>query len=261
MEPYIGSNKLATYLHPGPNGPFLEFQSEPLKPPSPKTSALRHHNPSLIDLSAFNCLCERLTHNNSSPNSSPYKPFITPSDLLFCIPPLLPPLNCPTNPKLTNIPETTASPISSVDDCSPNVSSYDSTPYSSPKVKHVVQQNSPMDLCLNKDSTVTTNNHPNRIIHENGSTTSRKKTSHSSTNGESNIKPTPLMIPIPTHTSPILHRLLTSPPKNTDTSSVRSTNTTDLLDNENNKSPQYRPRFSPFYAADGKSRTNGGFHR
>lgn len=261
MEPYIGSHKLATYLHPGPSGPFLEFKSEPLKPPSPTTSALLHHNPSLIDLSTFNSLCERLTANNPTLNSSPFKPFITPSDLLYCISPAL---NHHIHPKLANIPETTTSPISSVADCSPNVSSYDSTPYSSPKAKHAVRDNSPIDLCLNKDLSITTNNHT-RIIKETQSTTNRRKSTHSSKkssiNGEVDVKPVPLMLPRPSHTSPILHRLLTSPPKITDTSSVRSNHPTDPLDNENNKSPQYRPRFSPFYTADSKSRTNGTSHR
>jgi len=157
MDQYIGSHKLATYLHPGPSGPFLELKNEPMKPPSPSTSALLQHNPSLIDLCTFNSLCQRLVENNPTPNTSPYKPFITPSDLYFCIPPITQndsssPETNGTDTKSNLIPESTASPISSVGDCSPNVSSCPSTPYSSPKVKHFLQQNSPLDLCVTKDS-------------------------------------------------------------------------------------------------------------
>jgi hypothetical protein len=156
MDQYLGSHKLATYLHPGPSGPFLEFKNEPVRPPSPSTSALLQHNPSLIDLCTFNSLCQRLVESNSTPNSSPYKPFVTPSDLYFCIPPFEPP-ECNSTPKLV---ESTASPISSAGECSPNVSSCASTPYSSPKVKHLLQQNSPIDLCVTKDSPLSmTNKH------------------------------------------------------------------------------------------------------
>jgi hypothetical protein len=160
MDQYIGSHKLATYLHPGPSGPFLELKNEPMKPPSPSTSALLQHNPSLIDLCTFNSLCQRLVENNPTPNTSPYKALVTPSDLYFCIPPIKennyspPPMN-DTNIKSNPIPESTTSPISSVGDCSPNVSSCVSTPYSSPKVKHLIQQNSPLDLCVTKDSSST----------------------------------------------------------------------------------------------------------
>jgi hypothetical protein len=174
-DQYIGSNKLATYLHPGPSGPFLELKNEPMKPPSPSTSALLQHNPSLIDLCAFNSLCQRLVETNSTPNTSPYKPFITPSDLYFCIPPD----DYDTNIKSNPIPESTTSPISSVGDCSPNVSSYASTPYSSPKVKHLLQQNSPLDLCVTKDSPATMVN-KHRLSNEYISTcelSGKKKTS------------------------------------------------------------------------------------
>jgi hypothetical protein len=74
------------------------------------------------------------------------------------------------------------------------------------------------------------------------------------TNGEYDTKKNPP--PIITkynHTSPILHRLLTSPTKLNETS-VPS-NQIDPLDNENNKSPQYRPRFSPFYIPETKNNT------
>jgi hypothetical protein len=159
MDQYIGSHKLATYLHPGPSGPFLELKNEPMKPPSPSTSALLQHNPSLIDLCTFNSLCQRLVENNPTPNTSPYKPFVTPSDLYFCIPPITQNDSSPetngTDTKSNLIPESTTSPISSAGDCSPNVSSCPSTPYSSPKVKHLLQQNSPLDLCVIKDSPTT----------------------------------------------------------------------------------------------------------
>ena len=153
MDQYIGSHKLATYLHPGPSGPFLELKSEPMKPPSPSTSALLQHNPSLIDLCTFNSLCQRLVENNSTPSTSPYKPFVSPSDLYFCIPPKTQ-TDCSTEPIK---PEPTGSPISSAGDCSPNVSSCSSTPYSSPKVKHTIQQNSPLDL----SATIITKQEPN----------------------------------------------------------------------------------------------------
>jgi hypothetical protein len=166
MDQYHGSHKLATYLHPGPSGPFLEFKNEPMKPPSPSTSALLQHNPSLIDLCTFNSLCQRLVENNSTPNSSPYKPFITPSELCFCIPSLT---ETDYNP-IPKLAESTTSPISSVGDCSPNVSSCASTPYSSPKVKHLFQQNSPIDLCVTKESPLTMINKHRTSNNENTST-------------------------------------------------------------------------------------------
>jgi len=55
------------------------------------------------------------------------------------------------------------------------------------------------------------------------------------------------------HTSPILHRLLTSPTKLNETSVL--TNQNDFIDNDNNKSPQYRPRYSPFYKPETKHNT------
>jgi hypothetical protein len=166
MDQFIGSHKLATYLHPGPSGPFLELKNEPVNPPSPSTSALLQHNPSLIDLCTFNSLYQRLAENSpSSNNTSPYKQFVTPSsDLYFSIPPM-PQIECPQ--QSTNMPDTTASPISSAGECSPNVSSCTSTPYSSPKVKHLLQQNSPLDLCLTKDYTseITKKHRPNASSH------------------------------------------------------------------------------------------------
>ncbi|CAF5204627.1 unnamed protein product, partial [Rotaria magnacalcarata] len=51
------------------------------------------------------------------------------------------------------------------------------------------------------------------------------------------------------HTSPILHRLLTSPTKINENS--QSSNQKDPVDNDNNnKSPQYQPRYSPFYVPE-----------
>ena len=169
MNPYFGSRKLETYLHPGPTGPFLEFNNEPMKPPSPSTSALLHHNPSLIDLCTFNSICQQLNENSStssSSSSSSHKPYLTSSDLYFCIPPMSQyDSSHQTNDssaKSNLISDSTTSPISSVGDCSPNVSSYGSTPYSSPKVINHIQQNSPLDLCISQDSpTIIRNNNPN----------------------------------------------------------------------------------------------------
>ncbi len=178
MDQFLGSHKLATYLHPGPSGPFLEFTHEPLKPPSPLTKALLQNNPSLLDICTFNCLCQRLVETSSSSssnnNTSPYKPFVNPSELLFCMPP---PINAPgfpshphgmfhtpsfvdLDPKIRVSPVRTTSidipyipplpntsPISSAGDCSPNVSSSSSTPTSSPSKQHY-----PLDLCVVKDS-------------------------------------------------------------------------------------------------------------
>lgn len=155
MDQYIGSPNLATYLHPGPSGPFLELNNEPLKPPSPSTSALLQHNPSLIDLCKLNSICQRIVENSSSTN----KQFSNSSDLYFCIPPVTQidssPQTTDSNTKSNIVSESTASPISSAGECSPNVSSNASTPYASPKVKSLIQQNSPMDLCVTKDSTAT----------------------------------------------------------------------------------------------------------
>ncbi len=72
-------------------------------------------------------------------------------------------------------------------------------------------------------------------------------------NGEVDTKKTQTTIIKHNHTSPILHRLLTSPAKFNEIS-VPS-NQIDPLDNENNKSPQYRPRFSPFYIPETKHNT------
>ena len=72
-------------------------------------------------------------------------------------------------------------------------------------------------------------------------------------NGDSETKKIQSTIVKHSHTSPILHRLLTSPTKLNEPSV--SSNQPDLLDTMNNKSPQYRPRFSPFYIPD--SKTNG----
>ena len=73
------------------------------------------------------------------------------------------------------------------------------------------------------------------------------------TNGEHDTKKNSSTVAKLNHTSPILHRLLTSPTKLNETS-VPS-NQPDPLDNENNKSPQYRPRFSPFYTPETKNNT------
>jgi hypothetical protein len=246
MEQYCGTPKLATYLHPGPTGPFLELKNEPMKPPSPSTSALLQHNPSLIDLCTFNSICQRLVENSSTSNTSPYKPLVTPSDLFFCLPTMtqIDDSN-ETDTKPNIIPDTTASPISSAGECSPNVSSCTSTPYSSPKVTHTLQQNSPLDLCVTKDSY-------------------KLPTKIEITNGHDDIKPIKEEI----HTSPILHRLLTSPSKLNDNlvpsnqnDNVVSSNQNDYVNNDNNKSPQYRPRYSPFYKPETKNLTKDNFNK
>lgn len=166
MDSYVDSNKLATYLHPGPTGPFLELKNEPLKPPSPITSALLRHNPSLIDLCTFNSLCERLMENSSSPNQLPYKPLLNPSELYFCLPPVTK-LDCSEHPpdtsmKLTVPPETVSSPITSAGECSPNVSSYSSTPYASPKPEQHGRSDSPFDPSLIRVCSIIQDNHHQR---------------------------------------------------------------------------------------------------
>ncbi|UJR20979.1 hypothetical protein I4U23_024085 [Adineta vaga] len=250
MDQYIGSHKLApyTYLHPGPSGPFLELKNEPMKPPSPSTSALLQHNPSLIDLCTIN-LYERFSENNSTPNTSPYKSYRSPSNLYFCIPSMTQTdYSSDTNDSNTKsnvIPDTTASPISSAGDCSPNVSSCTSTPYSSPKVRHAFQQNSPLDLCAIKDL-------PLPIINQ------QRLSIENKFNDElpiidSMIKTEQTSIETITkhsHTSPILHRLLTSPTKINESPAVQNTTEPIENDNNNNKSPQYRPRYSPFYTGE-----------
>ncbi|CAF1055971.1 unnamed protein product [Rotaria sordida] len=258
MDQYIESPKLATYLHPGPSGPFLELNNEPIKPPSPSTSALLQHNPSLIDLCTFNSLCQRLVENSSTSNTSPYKPFVNPSDLYFCIPPMTQieysPKTNDSNTKSNIISDSTASPISSAGDCSPNVSSYTSTPYSSPKVKNLFQQNSPLDLCVTKDIPTIKHRHSSENISNyelSDFVNKPEKSSIDNTNSQydnKNIKP---IITKHSHTSPILHRLLTSPTKPNENISVSNQN--DYIDNVNNKSPQYRPRYSPFYVPDTKT--------
>lgn len=169
MDSYIGQNKLATYLHPGPTGPFLELKSEPTKPPSPITSALLRHNPSLIDLCTFNSLCERLMENSSSSSPSPssshssYKPLVNPTELNFLLPPVTK-LDCTEHSPVTSIksinpPETPASPITSVGECSPNVSSYSSTPYASPKQELDDQSDSPLVESNMKVCSIIQDNH------------------------------------------------------------------------------------------------------
>lgn len=212
MDQYIGSQKLATYLHPGPTGPFLEFNNEPLRPPSPSTSALLQHNPSLIDLCTFNSLCQRLVENSSTNPTSPYKPILTPSELFFTISPLNEPDFQQTVSK-SDLPTSPA--VSSAGDCSPNVSSCASTPYSSPQIKQLFAQNSPLDLSSAMPPKET-------IIID----TKLLQTNHS---------------------SPILHRLLASP--------TNKSSQIDTSENENVKSPQYRPRFSPYYNHEAKTST------
>jgi hypothetical protein len=79
------------------------------------------------------------------------------------------------------------------------------------------------------------------------------KVEKTSTNGQYDNKNVIQTITKQSHTSPILHRLLTSPAKLNETSIL--TNQNDYIDNDNNKSPQYRPRYSPFYVPETKNNT------
>ena len=220
MDQYIGTPKRATYLHPGPSGPFLELNNEPLKPPSPVTAALLQHNPSLLDICVFNSLCQRLVENTSPTSSPSYKPIVTPSDVPYTVSPISPPEYSQPISK----PEPTTSPISSAGDCSPNVSSCTSTPYSSPKIKHLFQQNSPLDLSATILPRESISNERSPLITD-----------------------TKLPFNNFSYASPILHRLLTSP-----TAKPTSSNNSisEPLENENNKSPQYQPRYSPYYSPE-----------
>jgi len=264
MDSYIGQNKLATYLHPGPTGPFLELKSEPTKPPSPVTSALLRHNPSLIDLCTFNSLCERLMENSSSSSPSPssshssYKPLVNPTELNFLLPPVTK-LDCTEHSPVTSIksinpPETPASPITSVGECSPNVSSYSSTPYASPKQELDDQSDSPLVESNMKVCSIIQDNHQQL---NSTSKTGNCETADSSIKKESTSISNPRRDSFPFEsksksvkttsnrsslTSPILHQLLTSPTKLNDLLS-----TTNQNDFDPPKSPQYRPRFSPHY--------------
>ncbi|CAF1340535.1 unnamed protein product [Adineta steineri] len=257
MDEYMGSHKLATYLHPGPSGPFLELKNEPMQPPSPGTTALRQHNPSLLDLCTLNCFCQRFVENTSSSNAShtsPCKQLLSQSDVYFCIPSMTETdcsseVNDSNNTKSNVISDSTASPISSAGDCSPNVSSCASSPNSSPKVKPVRQQNSPLDLCVTKDSTLT-------IINKQECNTDSKSNSEiTDVVIKVEKKPPTDLVTKHSHISPILHRLLTSPTKlNESISLVQNQNDSINNNNEdNNKSPQYRPRYSPYYVAESKT--------
>jgi len=110
MDQYIGSNKLATYLHPNSSDPFIEIKTESSKPPSPD----------LIDIRAFNSYYQQLVETSSSSSSSSsnissHKPFVSSSE-------------------------------SEENDCTTNLS----TPTSSPKIKHIVPDNS-FDQCISND--------------------------------------------------------------------------------------------------------------
>jgi len=109
MDQYIGSNKLATYLHPNSSDPFSEIKTECIKPSSPD----------LIDIREFNSYYQQLVETSSSSSSSnisSHKPFVSSSDF-------------------------------EENDCKTNLS----TPISSPKIKHFVQENSSFDQCISSD--------------------------------------------------------------------------------------------------------------
>ena len=283
MDRHLGSHKLATYLHPGPSGPFLEFNNAPMKPPSPTTTALLQHNPSLIDLCTFNSFYHQLAENSSASNITPCKSFVNSSDFYFYIPPMTQ-IDCSdhgtneSNSKSSNmISDSAASPISSAGECSPNVSSYASTPYSSPKLSNARQHNSPLDLCVTKGttSTITVRDHYDNENTPKCELSGRnvklsctsisfefnfiknvvsqvKKSSMDATNDQYSEKKSNKPTNKQSHASPILHRLLTSPRKSTEmtSSSIQS----DSTDNEKDKtSPQYRPRYSS-HTSESKSR-------
>jgi hypothetical protein len=109
MDQYIGSNKLATYLHPNSSDPFSEIKTESIKSPSPD----------LIDIREFNSYYQQLVETSSSSSSSnisSHKPFVSSSDF-------------------------------EENDCKTNLS----TPISSPKIKHFIQENSSFDQCISSD--------------------------------------------------------------------------------------------------------------
>lgn len=286
MDQYIGPYKSATYLHPSPSGPFLELKSEPMKPPSPVTSALLQHNPSLIDLCTFNSLCERFMENSPSSSTSPYKPFINPTELYFCLPPI-PKLDYSQqlheNPSKVNVPAViTALSISSASECSPNVSSNTSTPYSSPKVKHLLQEPSPLDRYTARNdprSNSTSQSDACRVSGtrsnddrsepliafvldlvdkvEQMSETSSDRTRDwlSKDAKERKLKAIPSK---PCHTSPILHRLLATPSKLSEI--LLSDHLNDSIANDQHPSPNCRPRSPPLHASHRSKKSKSSSH-
>jgi hypothetical protein len=156
MDQFVGSNKLATFLHPNPTDPFLELKTEPENLPSPSTSPLLQHNPSLIGFCTFNSLYQRLVEPSSPSNTLSHKPFLTSSDLYFHMPPvsqiscsdhsngmLIPSSNSVENNKPTVSMSLSSnfatSPISLASESCP------STPVSNPQVNHITQQISSND--------------------------------------------------------------------------------------------------------------------
>lgn len=224
------SHNLATYLHPGPGGPFLEIDNEPLKPPSPVTSALLQNNPSLLDLCTFNSVCERYMENNSSPDAGPFKPLVSPSDLYFCLEPTFKSEETSSYSdkarKIDGQSEIVNSPISSVGDCSPNVSSYSSTPCSSPSVNHLVQTES--TLTKANQNEIKTN------ISEDSTKKKRKRSTEK----------------IVAEKSPILRSILLSE-QNSDKRSLNHSS-----NDERDRSPEYVARYSPDYISKNPTETS-----
>ena len=231
----MDSSKLATYLHPSPTGPFLEFNNEPLKPPSPVTSALLKHNPSLIDLCTLDG-CQRYQENSLSLNSSPLKPRLSIPSLYICSPSKIrlnydEPLK-ESDPKPILPPDQAGSPISSAGDCSPNVSSCSSTPHSSPKVQKRAHPSSPDVLDEKEPSSNASgeidhlsDQHPhatNDLTHDSLLNKTNRNEPQSKPNGKS-------------HTLPILHRLLTCPTQS---------HQNEFSDHARNQSPQTQARYS-----------------
>lgn len=137
MDQYIGSNNLATYLHPDPTDPFLELKTEPIEPSSPS-------NPNLIDICAFNSFCQQLVETSpSSSNTSSHRPLVNSSDLYIQMPPVSQ-IDYSNHSNEMNI----------IPSSLPEENNYKtdiSTSISSPNVKHIVQQNSSFDQCLSND--------------------------------------------------------------------------------------------------------------
>ena len=230
---------MATYLHPSPNGPFLAMSNEPLKPPSPVTSALLQHNPSLIDLCTLDSY-QRYREKSLSSNSSPFKPRVSIPSLYICSPSKIrldyeePHKESDSKPTFPL--DQTGSPISSAGDCSPNVSSCSSTPYSSPKVRKLRHPSSP-DVPEAKESCSKASDEVDHQPEQHPSATNDLNRD-SLLNQTNNRNEPQSKLPAKSHTSPILHRLLTCPTQS---------NQNEFSENDRNQSPQYQPRCSPTY--------------
>jgi hypothetical protein len=134
MDQYLGSNKLATYLHPNSTDPFLDLKSESIKSPSSD----------LIDICAFNSFDQRLIEPSLSSNTSSNKSFISSSDLDS----RMAPISQIDYSNHSNEMNFISSSNCEENDCKTNIST---TSSSSPKVKHIVKQNSSFDQYISND--------------------------------------------------------------------------------------------------------------